>query len=212
MLKKSLWTKDFEEIINKLFSKDEGMLNDLVEEINKNGSHFKVVNYEKILGMDDFDVYSVIAMLSAAAHMFTFHKEDFESEVKHAIFTDDVKTKFYSCLKKINEKGFSALNLKYLGELQLKDEDNKLSGTKDELYLKSVYDDNGKIIGQIPLIKFSIETFDSDGSKHRQNLSLPLHLVKSISNHFNQAYLDNLENIKNYKSKIGDSVVLYEDE
>ena len=203
-------TEELDSDLIKLFQKDKNILKKLIDELNSNAPHFRLKKIAAIIESENVELFKYISALSAVIHFHTSHKEILDNELKKQELSG-VRENIMYFISSLNEQGYNGLNIAYLGELQYS-ADKKILGFKDELFLKSITDENHKIIGEMPFVRLSLEKIDGQENITVEESLIPLRIFKTLSNNLMTSHTEIFTSVMNYKNKMGNTMVIYDDE
>ena len=195
--------------ILKIFSQDDQILKELAAEFNNNAPYFNIAEIAKITMTDLEQSRSYLFALSYTVHSYTSHKEKFQEVLTTVL--NPVQKQIHLFMRLLNKNGINGLQTQFYGESQYRSEGNKIYSTNDEFILKIIYDEDEKPIGEFPLVKLSIRKIDHKNQRSIESFLMPLNALKSLGQYLVNAYDENMTYAKQYKKKLGNSVVIYDE-
>jgi len=201
-----------EEELSWFFRLDENKINELIEAINTSGSNLSLKQIEKImnLSINTGDAIGFRNALASLVHQFVNHKDTHKREISESYLDENQTNRITKFFEKLNENGLNGMDLWY--EARYLQNDNILQNIGGEVLLKQILNEKDEIIGYLPFIHFRISVRDIESKKERFiTFDINFDKYSDVINSLEMAKEDFLTLAKDYKTKLGDKVLLPED-
>ena len=156
---------------------------------------------------DDKDIRLITNLILALVHNHLYHNEEWVEELNASSLTNDIKKNIREFTKTLSQKTSNKLNLFYLSDAQMHNEPTRIHELNEELSFKLIYNDNGDVIGQLPVVSLKLIT-----KRDEDTVVIPYVLTMkdliSITNIFNSISDKQNKIINEYKEKFGDNLVV----
>ena len=200
----NLYKSQFESV----FSNDKNQIIEFakkLEEYTYTELPIKISEYFNV--NDDKDIPLIMSLIIALVHNHLHHNEKWVEELSASSLTNDIKKNIYEFTKTLSKKTLNKLNLFYLSDLQMHNELTHISALNEELSFKLIYNDNGDVVGQLPVVSLKLITKKDDDTVAIPYILTVKDLI-SITNIFNSIIDKQNKIINEYKEKFGDSLVV----
>lgn len=195
------------------FRLDENKINELIEAINTNGSNLSLRQIEKImnLSINTGDSTAFRNALTSLVHQFVNHKDVFKSGISESHLDENQTNRISKFLEKLDKNGLDGMDLWYEARYLLLE--NTLQSIDGDILLKQIMNEKDEIVGYLPFIHFRITVSDIETEKEEFiSFDINLDRFSDIINSLTRSKERFLTLAKDYKSKLGDKVLLPEDQ
>lgn len=203
----------FDEELTILFSLDDAKIKSLIDAINKFGVNLSVVKIGQVTGLDTSDGTSgqIRGMLSNIIHQYYNHREQFDDDLQNTELQKENVPKIKEFLQKLNNDAIVGLNTRFetnraLGEYNL-------DSISSEVFLKEISDEKNNFLGYVPIMRVSFEINDSDNEiVETKKFDIELDKLTALIGSFESMRKDFVISATRYKNKLGDALILPQDE
>ena len=151
------------------------------------------------------NILLVTDLILGIIHYHLHHNKEFNDKLETSSLDDTIKENIQEFIKTLSQKMINKLNLFYFSKEQMSEEQNRIHGIGDTLWLKSIYDHKNNSIGQLPVVSLKIHT-----NKNEDVMSYVMTMedLTALANIFNSIITSQNKSIDKYKEKLGDSLVV----
>ena len=203
----------YDDELDTLFGLDESKINSLIIAINKYKEKISVQNIEQATGLNAANgtASQVRGMIANIIHQYRRHRELFEEDLQASQLQKENIPKLKAFLQKINEDALDGLNKRF--EISRSLREYNLDSAETEIYLKEIQDENDVSIGYVPVMRVFLTLGDGkNGTTEVKKFDMELDKFTSLIKMFEIIREDFLQSAIRYKNKLGDSLILPEDE
>lgn len=195
-----------------LFKQDDKYVQALVDIINRKGANFSSFDIGQSLNYSDYGEFvDLKASLAWLVHNYAHHKEQFQNDLVMTKSNKTIVEKITKFLSKLETRGLDGLNVIF--ELQRSEflDRTTIARLRNENMLKTITDENEKIIGHLPFIRITFEFIDEKGNAHHIPANLTITGLHSIIDGLMRSEEEAKEAMRLYKEKLGDMVIFEEE-
>lgn len=149
----------------------------------------------------------ISSIILAIVHSHLSHNKQWTEELDTSSLDNKIKENILEFIKSLSEKTINKLNLFYLSDSQMINEPNRISEIGEELSFKLIQNENGDVIGQLPVVSLKLGTAKDNDAVVSHIYTLTKKDLISIVNILNHIVDKQNKLLNNYGEKFGDTLV-----
>lgn len=189
---------------------DHSRIKSVIDAFNKNGANVSYNTIAELTGLDLEESIEIRDAFACLVHFYIDHNKLFEEGLTISVIDKQIVKEVRLWIKKLTKKGLKGLCTLYFALIT--EGSPSLGGIDYNLMLGEILDEAGEPVGHLPLLRLELDLFNGNGGKSAQTIFISLEnfngLIKKLEDFQGKA----VESARNYRKKLGDSVILVGDE
>lgn len=194
------------------FSLDKAIIQAVIDEVNKSGTSFSYWRMKALTKAGPRDATQYRDVLGEAAHAYLRHREDYEDDLTKSKAPSIIKDAIRHFIEKLDEKGLNGLDILHTAVRTVDQRPRLIGISQVSSFISDIRDHDGKIIGYLPLVKYTLVVENEDRKRSFQTSTTALDDFGAITHSFNAVYNLAKGQAKEYRNKLGDLVMIPEDD